>query len=775
MKNRILFTALALLTLTLNVSGQEFLRKNLANSALERLAAQQTQPGAAALQSSMAAGQLSQAQPGLQPLLREIRALRDSLRGAGDSLTALDLPYLRRKVFTDTLIYGSELFQVSDVNFAPNLQIATPADYVLGPGDKVQVSVFGGQSMDATQTVSRSGRITLEYGGVISVSGLTVEAAKRRISARLAANGFASLRNGQSQLDVTVAEVRSVQVSVLGARQPGTYTLPAVATTYHALYQAGGPTNLGSYRDIRVIRNGEQVATIDLYQFLTHGDPQGDIILKDGDIIHIPTYHARVNFTGKFKRNGLFEVLPGESLESAMAHAGGFGNAAYRQKVSLMRTGGQEMEMLTVAEGDFVQTPLTGGDVIVAAPILDRYANRVVIAGAVWRPGYFGWKEGLTAAEVVAMADGIRPDGMVEGVVLYRHLPTGAKFYISDALGQKVTVAPNDSLFIASALDFARADLVVIAGAVNNPQSLPYGEGMTVKDALVLGGGFAEGANRFKAEIATPIEENGVRTGKSNIFTIDIPNMNHPSLNTPLAPGSVVSVPFDPIQEPAGHVLVTGAARAPGAYGLASRTDHLSQIMRRAGGVAEYGDARFALIIRQTDAFSEQARRHKQSRIDSTLYGGLYDRTVDRYDTIAVNLNASDQTDKLVLRDGDRIHIPEFNPYVHVSGAVLNPTSVASHRIRRASYYVRAAGGANNNGLKRKTYVVYPNGKAAATRSYMMGLYNVSPMVYPGSTVVVPSADMLDRDGWDVGEWSALTGILTSLSTVSLTIMTFLQ
>ena len=772
-----------ILVFSLNASGQEFLRKNLATSALERMAAQQTQ-GSDPMQALNQANQASQMQSSLRPLLQQIRNLKDSINGGKDSLTALDLPYLRERIFTDTLIYGSELFAFADLagnsGFAPNLQLPTPINYTIGPGDKLAISIFGFQEANHQVSVNRNGRITLPYAGVIAVGGLSIEAAKARIKQGLAKSGYASLNNGKSNLELTLAEVRSVQVTVLGAKRPGAYQLPAVATVMHALYQSGGPANKGSYREVALIRDGKTIQTMDLYDFLTHGNPVGDITIKDGDVIHIPTYGHRINLSGRFKKPGLFEVLDGESLEDMMTHAGGFKEAAYTKKLSLLRTGDEAIDMVTIAMADASTFMLKGGDVVIAAPILKETNHRVVIAGAVKRPGYYGWLSGMRASDLLLLADGLQADAVSSKAVLFRHLKDGSMSYQDFQPGnpdQHLELMDNDSLFVAAWTDFSSKDSVTIAGAVNSPSTLPYGKGMTIHDAILLGGGLLEGADLSQVEVSTPAISNGRRTGLQLIRHVALdPGMASDAGNAPIQPGSIISIPFDPLSLTAGYISITGAAKSPGSYALKSRLESLASVLKRSGGSAPWGDRKYSVLFRLSDLTTTVNEQVKQ-RTDSSLLTNDIMRdpstALDLFDTLAVDMSDLKALEGTYVKHGDILHIPDFNPYVSVQGAVLNKNAIIAKPNRRAGHYIHGAGGLTDNALPGRTYVVYPNGKAASTRKFL-GLH-LYPLVSPGCTVVVPSKDPLQGKGWSASEWSAFTGILTAVSTVSLTILTFLR
>ena len=342
---------------------------------------------------------------------------------------------------------------------------------------------------------------------------------------------------------------------------------------------------------------------------------------------------------------------------------------------------------------------------------------------------------------------------------------------------QHLELMDNDSLFVAAWTDFSSKDSVTIAGAVNSPSTLPYGKGMTIHDAILLGGGLLEGADLSQVEVSTPAISNGRRTGLQLIRHVALdPGMASDAGNAPIQPGSIISIPFDPLSLTAGYISITGAAKSPGSYALKSRLESLASVLKRSGGSAPWGDRKYSVLFRLSDLTTTVNEQVKQ-RTDSSLLTNDIMRdpstALDLFDTLAVDMSDLKALEGTYVKHGDILHIPDFNPYVSVQGAVLNKNAIIAKPNRRAGHYIHGAGGLTDNALPGRTYVVYPNGKAASTRKFL-GLH-LYPLVSPGCTVVVPSKDPLQGKGWSASEWSAFTGILTAVSTVSLTILTFLR
>ena len=386
----------------------------------------------------------------------------------------------------------------------------------------------------------------------------------------------------------------------------------------------------------------------------------------------------------------------------------------------------------------------------------------------------------MRASDLLLLADGLQADAVSSKAVLFRHLKDGSMSYQDFQPGnpdQHLELMDNDSLFVAAWTDFSSKDSVTIAGAVNSPSTLPYGKGMTIHDAILLGGGLLEGADLSQVEVSTPAISDGRRTGLQLIRHVALdPGMASDAGNAPIQPGSIISIPFDPLSIPTGHIRITGAAQSPGSYALQSRMESLASVLRRSGGSAPWGDRKYSVLFRLSDLTTTVNEQVKQ-RTDSSLLTNDIMRdpstALDLFDTLAVDMSDLKALEGTYVKHGDILHIPDFNPYVSVQGAVLNKNAIIAKPNRRAGYYIHGAGGLTDNALPGRTYVVYPNGKAASTRKFL-GLHRY-PLVSPGSTVVVPSKDPLQGKGWSASEWSAFTGILTAVSTVSLTILTFLR
>ena len=715
---------------------------------------------------------------GQDVLLLKIAALRDSLRGGSDSAEVLSHRYLKKNVFRDTLIYGSELFANDDPgreNFAPNLRLATPANYIVGPGDKLTVAVYGSQEAVSEVVVSPEGTINLPYGGVISIGGATVEETTARIKRRLSVNGYTSLTSGQSKINVVLAEVRTIRVVVVGARRPGSYFLPAVATVMHALYQSGGPGSMGSYRSIEVVRRGTVVATLDVYELLSTGRASGDVTLQEGDVVRIPTYGARINLTGLVKKPGLYEAMIGESLEKLLQYAGGLSEPAYGGRVLIYQTGAKELKVKDVPfEHWGVYHPMAG-DVVMVGSLLKRYANRVFVTGAVMRPGLVAWDSTLTLAGALSRVDGLREDALGRGVVYSRSFAGTSSyrgFSTENVAALTQSLQPSDSIVVGSVLDFHLADSISVNGLVKNPGTMDFASGMTLYDALLLSGGWQPEALLISVEIySLDRTSQGDLTGKRTIksYAID-PLLAMAEADVPLLAGDVITVREDRSKRKIGQVELLGEAMIPGSYAMTSANESLSALLARAGGFSSEAEPRFTLLIRPRPEMSIQVNAKNYAK--DSANASIQRMTCD---SVALDLNDKWAIKNVTLVSGDVLWIPKKSAIVSVSGAVNQPTALISDVPRSAKHFIHSAGGFAENAAHKKVYVLYPNGKARKTTSLLWGLTNIYPQALPGCEVFVPSKEEGSHRRLTTAEWTGMAAALGTLATVTFGILNFLQ
>ncbi len=513
--------------------------------------------------------------------------------------------YLQSREFPDSLIFGSELFRNVQMDFAPNLQLATPVNYVLGPGDEINITLHGNQEVFTDETISPKGSITLQYAGVVQVGGLTVEQAEEKIRKILIDRGFDALASGGTKLTLSVNEYRSFPITVIGAKYAGNYTVPSVASAFHALVLAGGPHTRGSYRHIEVIRKGKIIQRIDLYRFMVHGDRSHDVTLQENDVINIPVYENLVSLKGEVKRPGFFQLSEGENFETLLKYAGGFTPLAYNENIYVEQVGGNEFKTRDVLKNEFGSYKPASGDVIIVGSIANRYHNKVSISGAVSRPGNYGWHEGLMLSNLVERAGGLLESALLSRGLVYRsgrnHENEYLRFVPKQVLEGEADLAlmDGDSIVFGDRRRMFPYEFINVVGEVRKVDKYTYGKGMTALDAILLAGGIKQGAIANRIEIARRIEGSNDMQIARIIEAGSDAELILQAEEVELQPLDIVIVKPNPDYMGQQVVYVEGEVVYPGTYVLLRRNERLSSVLKRSGGINEIGDENAVFIIRQ--------------------------------------------------------------------------------------------------------------------------------------------------------------------------------
>lgn len=693
------------------------------------------------------------------------------------------------KPLIDPLIFGSELYTTVSPSFEPNMKLATPLNYVLGPDDQILVNVYGVQQYEGDLLVSAEGFITVPNVGQIKVAGLTIEAATQKIKTVMGNTVYAYLKSGGSKLSVTLSKIRSIKVLIIGANRPGTFTLSSLSTVFHALYLAGGPTAFGSFREIELVRNNKVERKIDLYRLLLHGDQSDNIGLRDNDVIRIPAYKKRVELQGQVKRPGYFEVLPNESFASILDFASGFTDTAYRASVKIFQRSEKERKVLDLESTAYHTYQPQSGDVFVTSKILNRFENRVRITGAVFRPDVYQLTPGLRVADLIRRADGLMEDaftGRGQIIRLQEDLTKSIiSFDIRKALAGDINnnrlLQREDELLISSVLDLRDSFKVIIQGEVRMPGQYEYVEDLSLKDLILQAGGFTDAA--FKnVEIARLIKRDSIVSTDNRASTIINTELNgdlsSSSANIALQPFDVIT-----IRRKAGYtvpetVTVSGQVQYPGPYALSSRNEKVSDLLRRAGGYTPDAYPEGAYLKRfKTDEekrrSQEVVKKAEKNLKDTSIISKklLADEITREYDQIPLNLplilGTPGSVEDLVVRATDELFIPKFDGQVKISGAVLLATQVPYQKKNNLKDYINNAGGFNGDAWRKKTYVVYANGKAATTKHFLFVKFY--PKILPGSELVVPKR--VEKKGPSTGEIIGISSALASLAGVVIALL----
>ncbi|OIN56512.1 SLBB domain-containing protein [Arsenicibacter rosenii] len=642
-----------------------------------------------------------------------------SRRVLSDSLSLFSLDTVKKPV-----VFGASLFQNANLSFEPNLRMATPKGYIVGPDDEILVDIYGASVANMRLKVSPEGTVKMEGLAPVVVNGLTIEQAEQRIIGRLR-QAYQGLGSNGTYATVTLGNIRSIRVTIVGeVVRPGTYTISSLGSAFNALYLAGGPNpETGSFRKINILRGNKVVRTIDLYDFLLRADQKDNIRLQDQDVIRVGDYETRVEFIGEVRRPAIYELLPGENLKTALSFAGGFTDEAYTASFTVRRNTSRERKILTVTEEQLAGFVPQRGDKYTVGKILNRYENLVQITGAVMRPGEYALEPGLTTVrELIKRAEGLRNDAFMNRAQIFRERTDmdieNISFSVSKLLKGEVADIPlqrQDSVVIQSIRDLRETYYVIIEGAVNKPDSFLYVRNLSAADLIAMAGGFKEGAAPSRIEIARRIGADTLSTKGARptveIFSFALdPALGISSSNTNGAtPAEFTLQPFDilyvrsaPYYENQQRVYIGGEVMHSGNYAIVGRSERINDLIRRAGGLKPEAYLQGAQFKRRGDLVATDLRKI--------------------LDDIGVEQN-------LLLESGDSLFIPRKSEIVRVQGAVLNPSSVSFERGFSFRDYVAQAGGYTENARKNKSYVIYPSGrKQVGQRS----------KVEPGSIINVP-------------------------------------
>lgn len=672
-----------------------------------------------------------------------------------NSIYAVDSAALKAK--GELEIFGMSFFKNRELTFEPSVSIATPRDYQIGPGDEIIIDVWGASEQTYQLTVSPEGSIIVPSIGPIYLNGLSVDRAESRIMAKL--KSIYSTLGDNTFAQISLGQIRTISVNVIGeVVRPGTYQMSSFATAFNALYYAGGPNESGSMRVIEVFRSGKKVGTLDAYSFLINGGGQ-NIMVQDQDVVLVKPFANRISVTGEVKRPAIYEVTEGESLLSAIGYAGGFGAEAYQKSISLRRNLGNGRTIHTIGLDDFESFKLTNGDVIEVGSIQNLFIGRVRVEGAVNHPGEFELKEGMMLSEVISLADGFRSDVFLARAVIIRQNDdlslSNLAFSPQELMSGKgdLPLKSEDLIRVQSIFDLREAYTVSVQGEVQLPGSYPYAKGMTVENLIYLANGFRESAAKSFVEVARRVTtDSGEGTNASEIFNFPI------DANLALTPeGSQFALkPFDlvvirqsPFYEKQTIVEIEGEVRYPGKYALKTKNERISDLLQRAQGLTSYAYARGATLIRRTEYYVSDEDGDEAAKIRVQELRGLLERDtlVDKsqqafkaQESIGIRLEEilarpGSEVD-LILKEGDIISIPRELQTVRIRGEVLYPSTVRYDKSYSFNEFVSQAGGFADNAKRNKAYVVYANGSAERTRSFLW--FKNFPKVEPGAEVIIP-------------------------------------
>ena len=683
---------------------------------------------------------------------------------------------------TGKKVFGRDIFNKRSLTFEPQMNIATPQNYVLGPGDEVVVDIYGASQKTETLTVSPDGTITVPDYGPIAVSGLTVAAAQAKLRRTLGSQ-YAS-----SNLQLTVGQTRTIMVNVMGeVKAPGTYTLSAFATVFHALYMAGGISDLGTLRNVKVYRSGKLVTVVDIYVYILNGRLAGNIRLHDNDVIQVGTYESIVDIAGRVKRPMAYELRKNESLSTLMKFSGGFANDAYKKSLRVLRKNGRMKSVFNVQEFDITSFKMVDGDSVTVDSIIDRFENMVEVKGSVFRPGMYNLGDKVSSVRsLIEAADGLTEEAMVSRAVIRRMKANRTQEVVSvdlkgimEGSSADVPLENEDILFIPTLAERQNLRTLSIDGEVIFPGIYEYAENSTIEDLILQAGGLTDNASTVKVDVARRIIDPSATTSNMEIaktFSFSIkPGFEFDGDRSfTLMPYDAVSVRRSPMSAEPFRVAVEGEIAFEGTYTLEKKNQRLSDVIKAAGGIIPGAYVRGARLIRNMSE-DERARMQEAIKMAKQTAAGsskdslnLEQLATETTYLVGIHLDealANPGGDEDVeLQDGDRLVIPRLNRTIKISGDVLKPNTVAFKSNKGYKYYIQQAGGYGRRARKGSTYILYQNGTIAKASK---------GKVEPGCEIIVPTKG--PRDPAALTQWLSIGTSAASLATMFVSIANMLK
>ena len=693
-----------------------------------------------------------------------------------------DSLYFGKKAEKGKKVFGRDIFNNKSLTFEPVMNIATPQNYVLGPGDQLIIDVYGDTQRSEQLTVSPDGDVNVPDYGPVHVAGLSVSAAQARVRSSL------GTYYESSDIKVTVGQTRTILVNVMGeVKAPGTYTLSAFATVFHALYMAGGISDLGTLRNIKVYRQGRLISVVDVYEFILNGRLAGNVRLQDNDVIQVGTYESIVDIAGRVKRPMAYELREKESLATLLKYSGGFANDAYKKSLRVLRKNGRMKSVFNVEEFELPEFKMFDGDSVNVDSIIDRFENMVEVKGAVFRPGMYQLGEKVNSVRsLIETADGLTEEAMVSRAVIRRMKPNRTQEVVSvdlkgimDGAVADVPLLNEDILFIPTLAEHQNLRTLSIDGEVIFPGTYEYAEKMSIEDLILQAGGLTDNASTVKVDVARRMLDPEATTSTMEIaktfsFAIKPGFEFDGDRGFTLNPYDVVSVRRSPVSVEPFKVRVEGEIAFEGFYTLEQKNQRLSDVVKAAGGVIPGAYVRGARLIRtmnedeqarmqevikmakqSASASSKDSLNMEQLALETTYLVGI------RLDEALANPGCDEDIE---LQDGDRLVIPRYNRTVKISGDILKPNTVAFKDKKDYKYYIEQAGGYGKRARKSHTYILYQNGTIAKASK---------GNIEPGCEIIVPTKG--PKDPTAVNQWLGIGTSAASLATMFISVANMLK
>jgi len=670
-------------------------------------------------------------------------------------------------------VFGRDIFNNKKLSFEPQMNIATPQNYVVGPGDQLIIDIYGASQQSLKLTVSPDGDVTVPEFGPIRVSGLSINAAQSKIRSKLGSY------YQSSEIKTSLGQTRSIMVNVMGeVRVPGTYTLSAFATVFHALYMAGGISDLGTLRSIKVFRQGRQISVVDVYEFILNGRLAGNVRLQDNDVIQVGTYDCIVDITGKVKRPMAYEMRKGESLAALLKYSGGFTGDAYKKLIRVLRNSEEMKSVYNVEEFDFASFKLEDGDEVNIDQIYDRFKNMVEIKGAVFRPGMYQYGEEVNSVRsLIERASGLTEEAMTSKAVLRRLKPNRTQEVITIDLDgilsgtvADIPLQNEDILFIPTLAEHQNLRTLTITGEVIFPGTYEFADRMTIEDLILQAGGLTDRASTIKVDVSRRLRDPNAAEATMEIAKTFCFSLSDQTDFT-LEPYDIVQVRRSPVFQDPIRVIVEGEIAFQGNYTMEQKNQRLSDVVKSAGGVVPGAYVRGARLVRKMTA-DEKARMEaviQMARQSADGKDSIALNKIAMSDTYTVGIHLDEalanpgSTQDIELMDGDRLIIPRFNHTVRISGDVNAPNTVAFEDGENYKYYIKQAGGFGDRAKKSHTYIVYQNGTMAKANE---------GKIEPGCEVVVPSKS---RNNNNLQQWLGIGTSMASLATMFVSVANLIK
>lgn len=688
----------------------------------------------------------------------------------------------------DKRIFGATLFNNSKISFEPSQAVATPRNYVVGPNDEIHIDVFGLSEATYDLTVNKEGNIRIPNAGVVQVSGITLEESEKAIKKKLT-NIYNSISSGQTSVSVSINKIRSIKVFIMGeVNTPGSYTLTSVSSVFNALNACGGPSENGTMRNIKVIRSGKEIATVDLYEFLTQGFMPSNTTLQDQDVIQVPTYKSRVTVNGEVKREGIYELKPGETLKTLIDYCGGFNDEAYTDRISVTRNINGEKSVADVSKELFGMFTPSSGDVYQVGRMLEKYSNRVQILGNVYRPGVYALDEHMSLKDLVMKANGLTEDAFMESATIVRLQedlsPSIISFSVKDLMegNFNIELQKEDVVTIGGKKEFEFKKKVSVYGRVIAPGDFPYYENATLRDMLFLAKGFQEDANTEKIEVVRMVKDSTIlKKGnkKNEIFELSLGrDLQGADGDFKMMPNDQITIRSLEGYEQLGTVQIIGEVKQPGVYAITKKTEKISNILARANGITQFAYPQGGFLLRSSNR--TEAEKRRDIKIIEMLNNVEDDESLSkiqkeleaRQDLVGIQLDKiikhpGEEESDLVVENGDVIFVPQTMQTVTIAGSIQVPGKevFSSKNLRK---YVRGAGGFTGKAKKKSTYVAYPSGRISSTK-HILWIKNY-PAVEPGSHIYIPEKPKKDNDGKETTTF--LVTIMSSMISMASVVLT---